>query len=65
MQVMIVERVAGDHMRRVVTVQVGLVGLVLAGGRVRRAVVLLVSYALREALAKRGGDLSKMQGELG
>ena len=62
MQVMIVERVAGDHVRRVVAVQVG---LVLAGGRVRRAVVLLVSYALREALAKRGGDLSKMQGELG
>ena len=61
MQVMIVERVTGDHVRRVVAVQVG---LVLAGGRVRRAVVLLVSYALREALAKRGGDLSKMQGEL-
>jgi len=58
---MIVESVAGDHVRRVVAVQVG---LVLAGGRVRRAVVLLVSYALREALAKRGGDLSKMQGEL-
>ena len=62
MQVMIVERVTGDHVRRMVAVQVG---LMLAGGRVRRAVALLVSCALREALAKRGGDLSKMQGELG
>jgi hypothetical protein len=59
---MIVERVTGDHVRRVVAVQVG---LVLAGGRVRQAVVLLVRYALREALAKKEGDLSKMQGELG